>query len=128
MKLGWQADKWLSKKSKGGFRGYPIGTLAFYGPDDQRASKLVACVFFAPGSEPAEMRKWFDEQGDLRTSATVLTEVSMFLRMHGVRSITLVEGIFGCPHEEAVDYPQGQDCPQCAFWADRDRYVEQSRK
>jgi hypothetical protein len=39
MKLGWQPKKWLDKKSKLGFRGYPVGTIAFYGPDDQRASK-----------------------------------------------------------------------------------------
>ena len=32
--------KRLSKKSKRGFRGYPVGTLSCYGPDDRRASKL----------------------------------------------------------------------------------------
>lgn len=41
MKLGWQASKWLKKKAKAGFRGYPAGTVAFYGPDDQRASKVA---------------------------------------------------------------------------------------
>ncbi len=32
--------KRLAKKSKRGFRGYPVGTLSCYGPDDRRASKL----------------------------------------------------------------------------------------
>ncbi len=27
MKLGWQPRKWLDKKSKLGFRGYPVGTI-----------------------------------------------------------------------------------------------------
>ena len=29
----------------------------------------------------------------------------------------------GCPHEEGVDYPEGQICPQCPFWAHRDRWT-----
>ena len=36
MKLGQQPRKWLEKKAKRGFRGYPIGTIAFYGPDELR--------------------------------------------------------------------------------------------
>jgi len=41
MKIGRQPRKWLSKKGETGFRGYPVGTVAFYGPDDKRASKVV---------------------------------------------------------------------------------------
>lgn len=26
------------------------------------------------------------------------------------------------PHEEGVDYPEGHVCPQCPFWAHRDRW------
>lgn len=40
MALGWQPRKWLSKKSKAGGRGYPIGTVAFYGPDDRWTGEL----------------------------------------------------------------------------------------
>jgi len=28
----------LNKKARRGFRGYPVATVAFYGPDDTRAS------------------------------------------------------------------------------------------
>jgi hypothetical protein len=48
MKLGWQPRKWLDKKRKLGFRGYPVGTIAFYGPDAQRASKVAVAVIVAP--------------------------------------------------------------------------------
>ncbi len=34
--------KRLAKKAKLGFRGFPVGSLTYYGPDDSRASKLVA--------------------------------------------------------------------------------------
>jgi hypothetical protein len=29
MKIGWQPRKWLNKKAKAGFRGFPVGTIAF---------------------------------------------------------------------------------------------------
>src|ERR1700730_12369152 len=46
MKLRRDPLKWLEKKSKG-FRGYPDGTIAFYGPDNQRASKVAVGVIAA---------------------------------------------------------------------------------
>ncbi len=36
--------KRLAKKAKRGFRGFPVGSLTYYGPDDSRASKLVAGI------------------------------------------------------------------------------------
>jgi hypothetical protein len=27
------------------------------------------------------------------------------------------------PHEERIDYPEGEACPQCPFWAGRDRFA-----
>jgi len=36
--------KRLSKQARRGMRGYPMGIVASYGPDDKRASKLVASV------------------------------------------------------------------------------------
>jgi hypothetical protein len=57
MKLGRQPRKWLDKKSKLGFRGYPVGTIAFYGPDHQRASKVAVAVIVARGTEPVALRR-----------------------------------------------------------------------
>jgi hypothetical protein len=42
-----RARKTLSKKVKKGFCGYPVATVAFYGPNDTIATKLtvgIACV------------------------------------------------------------------------------------
>lgn len=44
MKIGPQPEKWLRKKAKRGMRGYPVGTIAFYRPDNQRASKVAVSV------------------------------------------------------------------------------------
>jgi len=42
-----------------GFRGYPMATVAFYGPDNKRASKAVVGIFIAKGQPVAELRRWF---------------------------------------------------------------------
>ena len=124
MKVGPQASKWLQKKAKTGFRGYPLGTVAFYGPDNRRASKAVVGIFSAPNSEPAELRRWFCETGDIRADDATCKEVVNFLRSHGALSVSMVDGIAGCPHEEGIDYPEGEPCPNCPFWAGRDRWCE----
>jgi len=31
----------LAKRAKRGFRGYPVATIAFYGPSPERASKVA---------------------------------------------------------------------------------------
>jgi hypothetical protein len=123
MKLGWQPRKWLDKKSKLGFRGYPVGTIAFYGPDDQRASKVAVAVIVAPDTEPVALRRWFAETGDIRNDAATFQEVALFLRGHEVHSVTMVKEMLGCPHEEGIDYPEGEACPACPFWAGRERPI-----
>jgi hypothetical protein len=123
MKLGWQAEKWLKKKAKQGFRGYPAGTIAFYGPDDTRASKVAVSIVEDDHTEPTEIHRWFAETGDLRKDAAISAEIVEFLKFHGVHTVGMTSGILGCPHEEGVDYPDGEACPQCPFWAGRDRWA-----
>lgn len=123
MKAGWQARRWLEKKAKRGLRGYPVGTVIFYGPDNRRATKVAVGILAAPKSGPIELRRWFAETGDVRTDEAVLAEVTRFLREHGVHSVAMTEGILGCPHEEGIDYPEGEVCPKCPYWAGRNRWT-----
>lgn len=123
MKLGWQPRKWLKKKAKRGNRSYPVGTIAFYGPDNSRATKAAVSVIPAPQSEPTELRRWFAETGDIRADDTVLAEIATLLRGHEVRSVAMIDRIIGCPHEEGIDYPYGKTCPDCPYWAGRDRWT-----
>lgn len=123
MKLRRDPRKWLSKKAKAGFHGFPVGTVAFYGPDNQRASKVAVGIIPAEGSEPVDLRRWLTESGDARTDAAIGAEISEFLRGHGVHTVAITDRIIGCPHEEGVDYPEGEACPQCPFWAGRDRWA-----
>jgi hypothetical protein len=121
----WRRD--LEKKQarrRGGPDELPIGTLLFYGPDNRRASKVVASVFFERHGEPL-LRKWlWDGELDVRTDPRIGREVTRFFAEHGVRRVATTPGLAGCPHEEGIDYPDGEACPQCPFWADRDRWEE----
>src|SRR5882757_8296255 len=110
MKPGWQPRKWIEKKARRGVNGYPVGTVAFYGPDNRRATKVVVSLIRAPQAAPAKLRRWFAETGDLRTDETVFAEIVGFLRENGVRSVAMPKGIVGCPHEEGIDYPSGGTC------------------
>ena len=119
-----QLKKRLAKRAKKGFRGYPVGTIACYGPDNRRATKLVVSIVEHDGAEPSEMRKWYTEDGDVRDTLEIMDETVGLLEQHGARSVVMPDRIIGCPHEEGIDY-EGQTCPQCPFWANRDRWTGQ---
>ena len=123
MKIGWRPRKWLEKKAKRGMHGFPVGTIAFYGPDNRRASKVAVGIASVPQSELTEMRRWFAEAGDARKDDKILTEITTFLREHEVHSVAMTDKIIGCPHEEGIDYPDGEQCPVCPYWAGRDRWT-----
>lgn len=113
----------LKKKARRGFRGYPVATVAFYGPDDTRATKVAVGVVLAEGAEPAVLERWFAEDRDVRSDSSIGLQISEFIARHGVKSVVMADRIMGCPHEEGVDYPEGQVCPQCPFWVHRDRWT-----
>ena len=50
--------KRLRKKAKKGMRGWPVATIAFYGPDLSRASKVAVGVVPHENAPATEMRAW----------------------------------------------------------------------
>lgn len=112
----------FKKKVHQGFRGYPVVTVAFYGPTDQRASKVVVAMITAEGAEADPMEKWFSDTADVRTDSGINEKIFRFIEENAPKSVVLVDRILGCPHEEGIDYPEGEKCPQCPFWRDRDRF------
>ena len=112
----------VKHKARRGFRGYPIATVALYGPTNVLATKLVAAIIEHEGAEPSEMRKWFSDDGDIR-KAGVGDELRVFLKEHGARTVLMTDKLMGCPHEEGIDYREGTWCPKCPFWQGRDRFT-----
>ena len=108
---------------------YPVATVIAYGPDNQTATKLVVTIFKKPGQkEPEAMHKWFVQGGDIRQDPTITEEVANFIKQHSVQQTATYDRIFGCPHEEGIDYPEGGTCPLCPFWENIDRYTHKPKR
>jgi len=116
--------KLIAKKARKGIKGHPVATIAFYGPNNSVATKLVYGIVKTEGAEADPMKKWFSEK-DLRKSESIFGEVLAFIEENEVKSIGMFEQIIGCPHEEGVDYPEGESCPKCIFWKNRDRFTHE---
>lgn len=114
--------KRLRKKAKRGMRGWPAATVAYYGPNLDRASKVVVGICRSQTSPVGAMRKWHLDQGDVRNDQVIGQEIIEFLEANGVISVAMTGGIIGCPHEEGPDY-EGEWCPVCTFWKGRDRFT-----
>ena len=93
---------------------YPIGTVAYYGPDNKTTTKIVASVVMREDAEPILER--FFGMG-VTTDPKVAEQIKRFFATHGVKTVVSTGQNFGCPHEEGIDFPEGADCPQCPFWA-----------
>jgi len=122
MKIKSRSNNSLAKRARKGFRGFPVATIAFYGPDDHRANKLVIGIISYEGAEP-KLRRWYSDTTDLRSLPEIESEIKAFLKEYDVVSVSMVDRIIGCPHEEGIDYPSGESCPQCLFWRSRDRFT-----
>jgi hypothetical protein len=113
----------LERKSDRGFQGYPLGTVALYGPDSRHATKVVVGIVHHEGEDVSELEKWFSEVSDIREDEVVGHQILAFIQKHGVRTVVTGAGILGCPHEEGIDYPEGAPCPRCPYWAGRERPI-----
>lgn len=117
--------KSVAKKARKGFRGYPAATIAYYGPDNMHASKVAVGIFLKENEEAIVLERLFSKDEDARHDPAIQEKILELIKTHGVRSVAVTEGIIGCPHEEGVDYPEGHSCPQCPYWAGRDRFTHE---
>jgi hypothetical protein len=116
--------KRLRTKAKKGMRGWPVATIAFYGPNLSQATKVAVAIVPSETAEPREVRDWKVESGDVRVDPTIAQEILDFIAGYSVLSVVMTDGIIGCPHQEGVDY-EGEWCPVCEFWRGRDRFTGQ---
>ena len=126
MKINRRQPTELAKRARRGFRGYPIATVAFYGPTAERASKVAVGIIEQEGEEPEILETWHSEDRDIRQDDEIGHEIVQFIRAHNVLSVAMVDRIIGCPHQEVIDYPEGEDCPECPYWHGRDRWSGES--
>jgi hypothetical protein len=116
--------KRLRKKAKRGVRGWPVATIAFYGPSLTQATKVAVGIVPSEAADASEMRDWHVTSGDVRDEPRIAQEILEFTEKHGARSVVMTGGIIGCPHQQGIDY-EGDWCPVCDFWRGRDRFIGQ---
>ena len=68
----------LHKKARRRSRTYPLGTIAYYGRDDQRATKVVVGILDRQNNIIA-MKKWFSDDEDVRQSPAIAQQIVDFL-------------------------------------------------
>jgi hypothetical protein len=113
----------LRDKAKRGFRGYPVATIAYYGADATQAIKVAVGIILEDGAEPSALERWHSADSDVRFDQQICGAVLDFIAEHYVKTVAMSSRIIGCPHEEGVDYPLGEHCPACPYWANRDRWT-----
>ena len=116
-------SKKLKKLLNKGFRGYPLATIAYYGPDDNNATKVAVGIIPYENAVPSILKRWFNEDTDIRIDRNTNEEIIKFIKENEAKSVVMTDRIIGCPHEEGVDYPDGSKCPECSFWSIRDRFT-----
>jgi hypothetical protein len=117
--------KRLRKRARRGVRGWPLATIAFYGPNLNQATKVTVGIVPTENTEVAQLRDWKVDRGDIRTDPGIAREILEFIDEHHVLSVAMIDGIIGCPHQQGIDY-EGEWCPVCVFWHGRDRFTGQS--
>src|SRR5271167_4975063 len=96
--------KRLRKKARRGLRGWPLATVAFYGPNLSQATKVAVGIVPSENAELQEVRDWKVDHGDIRADVDVAREILEFIEEHGVLSVAMTDTIIGCPHQEGIDY------------------------
>jgi hypothetical protein len=82
-----RSTSWLTKKARRGFQGYPFGTVAFYGPTADLATKIAVAIIPDESNQPDLLERWFSDGTDIRRDSVIGEKVSSFLRQHKTRSL-----------------------------------------
>ncbi len=62
----------------------PMGTVAYYGPDDKTATKIAAAVFLQEDADPI-LQRWV--ASDVMTDPKIQQEIAAFFQQYGVKHI-----------------------------------------
>jgi hypothetical protein len=84
--------KRLRKKARKGLRGWPIATVAFYGPNLSQATKAAVGIVPTENAEVEELRDWRVDRGDIRSDPDIAREIFEFIEEHRVRSVAITDG------------------------------------
>jgi hypothetical protein len=112
--------KALAQRRKAQFRDlisensiFPLATITYRGPSPEKATKIIVGILKSKETEPI-VKEWMGE--DIAEDVVSAREITLFIKKHEVARVLTSEWVLSCPHEEGVDFPQGEDCPHCLDW------------
>ena len=76
---------------------FPLVTIAHYGPDDQKTTKIVVGVFLHATAEPI-LRRFVSSK--VKADPKVQLAILEFLSSYKIKQTVIVDENIGCPHEE----------------------------
>ena len=114
--------KRLRKKARKGLRGWPIATIAFYGPNLSQATKVTVGIVPSENAEVNEMRDWKVDRGDIRADGGVARGDSGIYRAASsvIGRDDRLHNRLSSPRRNRYE---GEWCPACEFWHGRDRFI-----
>jgi hypothetical protein len=84
---------------------------------------MVGCLVKESTGKVEKTERWYsDGERDVREVDEAVRGLARFVSDCNPRVVVSPDVIIGCPHEEGIDYPEGGVCPECPFWAGRDRF------
>ncbi|MFN8454309.1 MAG: hypothetical protein U0401_06480 [Anaerolineae bacterium] len=92
---------------------YPVATIAYYGSDNRTPTKVAVGIVNQHNMVLA-LERWVGP--DVATSREIAAQIQVFIAQHGAKNVIVTDGIIGCPHEEGLDFPEGEDCLFGPFW------------
>jgi hypothetical protein len=98
---------------------FPLAAVAYYGPDDATASKVVVAIL-GEDQKIIKSVNWSKQDDDIRLDTEIARKIKEFINAWQIKKIVIAEGILGCPHTPGTDFPPGEDCPFCPFWANKE--------
>ena len=76
--------------------------MAFYGPNDTLATKVVVSVILTKNNQPDFLKRWLSEGDlDVRLDPTIGEQVLAFLKTYAPRSTVVTDSIIGCRTKKA---------------------------
>lgn len=97
---------------------YPLGTLAPFGPDDEKITEMIVAVIPAEGAKPKT--KKFGSK-NLRKDRKQSSQILAFFRKHQAQTFLMPTQNLGRPHDATKDYRLSRDCSSCHWWKERMR-------
>ena len=92
---------------------YPLATITYHGPSPIIATKIVVGILKSKDQEPV-IQSWTGD--NIADDVETAQKIAGFIKEHNVARVLTSEWVLSCPHEEGIDYPEGDLCPNCPDW------------